>query len=89
MKKLKNKNYEILISSNDMENGKKILKDAGIKDKGFIALNAGGNWNLKRWPAEDFAKLGDKIFERFNIPIVLTGAEKDIALAEKILRLQV
>ncbi len=80
----KNKNYEILISSNDMENGKNILKDAGIKDKGFIALNAGGNWDLKRWPAEDFAKLGDKIFERFNIPIVLTGAEKDIALAEKI-----
>jgi heptosyltransferase-1 len=80
----KNKNYEILISSNDMENGKKILKDAGIKDKGFIALNAGGNWDLKRWPAEDFAKLGDKIFERFNMPIVLTGAEKDIALAEKI-----
>lgn len=80
----KNKNYEILISNKDMENGKNILKDAGIKDKGFIALNAGGNWDLKRWPAEYFAKLGDGIFERFNIPVVLTGAEKDIVLAEKI-----
>lgn len=80
----KNKNYEILISDNDMEKGKKILEAAGIKDKGFIALNAGGNWNPKRWPAENFAKLGDKIFEELKIPVVLTGGEKDIALAENI-----
>lgn len=80
----KNKNYEISISDDDMEKGKKILEPAGIKDKGFIALNAGGNWNPKRWPAENFAKLGDKIFERLNIPIVLTGGENDIALAENI-----
>lgn len=80
----KNKNYEIAISDSDMENGKKILEDAGIKDKGFIALNAGGNWDPKRWPAENFAKLGDKIFEKLKLSIVLTGAKKDIALAENI-----
>ncbi|MCX5693441.1 MAG: lipopolysaccharide heptosyltransferase II [Candidatus Omnitrophica bacterium] len=82
--KTKNKNYEILISDNDMKDGKKILESAGIKDKGFIALNAGGNWDLKRWPAENFAKLGDNIFEKLGASIVLTGAEKDIALAENI-----
>jgi len=80
----KNKNYEILISDNDMEEGEKILNGAGIKDKGFIALNAGGNWDLKRWPAENFAELGDKIFEKLGAAIILTGAEKDIVLAENI-----
>ncbi|PIV39314.1 MAG: lipopolysaccharide heptosyltransferase II [Candidatus Omnitrophica bacterium CG02_land_8_20_14_3_00__42_8] len=80
----KNKNYEILISDNDTKEGEKILNDAGIKDKGFIALNAGGNWDLKRWPAENFAELGDKIFEKLGSAIILTGAEKDIVLAENI-----
>jgi len=80
----KNKNYEILISDNDMKEGEKILKGTGIKDKGFIALNAGGNWDLKRWPAENFAELGDKIFEKLGAAIILTGAEKDIVLAENI-----
>src|SRR3989338_2631927 len=80
----RNKNYEISISERDTERAEKILRDAGIKDKNFIALNAGGNWGPKRWPVENFAELGDKIFEKLKVPIVLTGAEKDIMLAKDI-----
>ncbi|MDP2921599.1 MAG: lipopolysaccharide heptosyltransferase II [Candidatus Omnitrophota bacterium] len=80
----KNKNYEITISNKDIEKAAKILKDAGAGDRKFIALNAGGNWGPKRWPPENFAKLGDEIYERMGLAIVLTGAEKDIGLAEKI-----
>lgn len=80
----KNKNYEIAISDNDIKRGNRILKETRVKDKGFVALNAGGNWGPKRWPLENFAKLGDKIFERLKLDIVLVGAEKDISLAEKI-----
>jgi len=80
----RNKNYEIYISGKDMEKGEKVLKDAGINYKNFVILNAGGNWNPKRWPAENFAKLGDEIFKTSGSHIVLTGAEKDIALAETI-----
>jgi len=79
-----NKNYEIVISAKDMEKAEGILKDVGIGDKRFIALNAGGNWGPKRWPPENFAKLGDEISERLGLAIVLTGAEKDIELAERI-----
>jgi lipopolysaccharide heptosyltransferase II len=79
-----NKNYEIAVSNNDMKKAEKILEDTRIKDKKFIALNAGGNWNPKRWPAENFAKLGDEIFEKLGMNIVLTGEEKDIILAETI-----
>jgi lipopolysaccharide heptosyltransferase II len=80
----KNENYEIFISDKDMENGKNILEAAGVKNKEFIALNAGGNWGPKRWPAENFAELGDKISEKLKIAVVLTGAEKDMALVENI-----
>jgi heptosyltransferase I len=79
-----NKNYEIFISDSDVMNGEEILRDAGIKDKKFIVLNAGGNWNPKRWPAENFAELGDRIAEKIGAHVVLTGAEKDLVLAEKI-----
>jgi len=82
-----NKNYEICISGNNIEKAENILKDAGLKDKGFIVLNAGGNWNPKRWPLENFAKLGDEIFKKTGLSIALTGAEKDIQLAEDIARL--
>ncbi|MDO8603318.1 MAG: lipopolysaccharide heptosyltransferase II, partial [Candidatus Omnitrophota bacterium] len=80
----KNKNYEIFISDKDTKKGEKILKDTGIQDKAFVALNAGGNWDPKRWPAENFAKLGDKIFEKLRMSVVLTGAKKDIILAKAI-----
>lgn len=80
----KNKNYEIYISNNDVKKAEKILKDIGADDKGFMVLNAGGNWNPKRWPAENFARLGDEIFKRLHMKVILTGADKDIILAEAI-----
>jgi len=83
----KNKNYEIYISENNIKKAGNILEGAGLKGGDFIVLNAGGNWNPKRWPLENFAKLGDEIFKKTGISIVLTGAEKDISLAEDISRL--
>ncbi|MDO8603448.1 MAG: lipopolysaccharide heptosyltransferase II [Candidatus Omnitrophota bacterium] len=83
----KNKNYEIAISENNIKNAENILRDAGVKDENFVVLNAGGNWNPKRWPLENFARLGDGIVKKSEASIVLTGAEKDILLAEDIARL--
>jgi len=80
----KNKNYEISISQSYKDKADRILEDAGIGGKAFIVINAGGNWNLKRWPVKNFARLADEISDRLNIKVVVTGAEKDIALAEDI-----
>ncbi|MFA5389543.1 MAG: lipopolysaccharide heptosyltransferase II [Candidatus Omnitrophota bacterium] len=80
----RDRNYAVHVSAADMKQGEDILKKAGIKGRHFIALNAGGNWGLKRWPAQNFAKLGDMIAEKLKMAVVLTGAEKDITLAENI-----
>lgn len=80
----KSKNYEIFISGADNENSNRILMEAGIKDEGFIALNPGGNWDLKRWPFEHFARLGDEIYAKLNRKVAITGADSDIELAKKI-----
>jgi len=80
-----NTEYEFFISENEKIKAGELLQCEGVKmDEDFIAINPGGNWDLKRWPAENFARLGDEIFDRFSIKVVLTGAEKDVELCEKI-----
>lgn len=77
--------YEFFISEKDRDEGKVILRQKGINDEDvFIVMNPGGNWDLKRWPAENFAKLGDNCSDRFGMKIILSGAEKDIPLCKKI-----
>ncbi|MGE0267712.1 MAG: lipopolysaccharide heptosyltransferase II [Candidatus Omnitrophota bacterium] len=49
-----------------------------------IAVNPGGNWDLKRWPAESFSRLVDYISGNLAAKIVMTGSEKDIGLVNQI-----
>ncbi|MBU1887883.1 MAG: lipopolysaccharide heptosyltransferase II [Candidatus Omnitrophica bacterium] len=77
--------YEFFISDTEKKEAAKILREAGLKkEESFIAINAGGNWDLKRWPAENFAELGDRIYDKLHLKVVLTGAVKDIELCKKI-----
>ncbi len=81
----KSVDYEFFVSEKDRSERDIILKRKGIKDnEDFIVINPGGNWNLKRWPAENFAKLGDETLNKFGTNVVLTGAEKDIPLCKRI-----
>ncbi len=81
----KNKNYEFFVSEQDKERADVILGREKIKtNEDFVVINPGGNWDLKRWPAENFTEFGDEIFTRLGTKVVLTGAEKDISLCEHI-----
>jgi len=81
----KSTNYEFFVSEKDRDNRDEILKSEGIKEgEDFIVINPGGNWDLKRWPPENFARLGDEILNRFNMKVVLAGAKKDIGLCRHI-----
>jgi lipopolysaccharide heptosyltransferase II len=78
-------NYEFFVSEGHRDAADRILGEVGLKKgRDFIVLNAGGNWDLKRWPFENFARLGDEIANRFKARVVLTGAEKDTKLCKKI-----
>jgi lipopolysaccharide heptosyltransferase II len=78
-------NYEFFVSEEDLRKGEEILREAGIAlGEDFIVLNPGGNWDLKRWPERNFAKLADEIVARFDLKAVLTGAKKDVELCRRI-----
>lgn len=79
------KNMELFISKEDEAFARDYLKSQGVKeDRPIIVLNPGGNWDLKRWPAANFAELGDKLAELFGAQILITGAEKDVELGDSI-----
>ena len=79
------KSMDLFIGKEDEAFAFEFLKSFGIGEKDrFIILNPGGNWDLKRWPAENFAKLGDRLHEKYKLPMIITGAEKDVELGKKI-----
>ncbi|MDD5072917.1 MAG: lipopolysaccharide heptosyltransferase II [Candidatus Omnitrophica bacterium] len=79
------KSMELFTGKEDEAFAGEFLKSHGIGEGDrFIILNPGGNWDPKRWPAVDFAGLGDRLNEKYKVPIIITGAQKDVELANKI-----
>jgi len=61
------------------------LRKEGVHPRDFlVVVNAGGNWELKRWPPENFSLLIERLIEKFQAKVILPGASKDIALARQI-----
>lgn len=50
-----------------------------------IVLNIGGDAPYKRWPEEDFARLGDLLSERISARIILVGAKGDRPVADGVI----
>lgn len=63
------------------------LEQYGLKaDERFIVLNPGGNWDLKRWPVENFIKLAQLLLKELPHRVIITGASKDETLAQRLFR---
>ena len=75
-----NKDYEFFTSPKDRNYIKNLLQENGLKESDFlVVINPGGNWGLKRWPKENFAKLSDRLIEKYQLKVIITGAKSDIS----------
>ncbi|MDD5019197.1 MAG: lipopolysaccharide heptosyltransferase II [Candidatus Omnitrophica bacterium] len=54
------------------------------KDRNIVTLHVGGNWDLKRWPKDRFARLIDVLAENYQMDVVISGAYTEYSLAEEI-----
>ncbi|MFH1867923.1 MAG: lipopolysaccharide heptosyltransferase II [Candidatus Omnitrophota bacterium] len=82
----KTRDYEFYIPENAFKEADEILKEAGIEvGEKFFVINPGGNWLPKRWPKELYGELCKGLKSEHGMKIVITGAEKDIPLAEDII----
>jgi lipopolysaccharide heptosyltransferase II len=76
--------YEFAVTQQDREWADRFLQALRIgPEEQAVALNPGGNWPPKRWPAEHYADLGRRL-DRQGIRIVITGGPDDGALAASI-----
>ncbi len=51
-----------------------------------VVVHPGANWEHKRWPAERFAQLIDRLRAERSVPVLLTGGPDDNALIQQILK---
>lgn len=76
---------EFFISEEERAFLKKFLKDNSVREDDFLAvLNPGGNWLPKRWPAEHWAELAERLGVEFGAKVVLSGGGHDRQLAAAI-----
>ena len=66
------------------EEGKKFADDVLPKNKIIFGINPGSIWATKRWPAEKYAQLADKIITEFGDEILIFGGPDDIDIAKNV-----
>jgi lipopolysaccharide heptosyltransferase II len=77
--------YDFFVSSDDRSTIEDFLKKNDLdQGKKMVVLHVGGNWDLKLWPKENFAKLIDIFVETYKVDVVITGSFMDYPLAKEI-----
>ncbi|MFC1510065.1 lipopolysaccharide heptosyltransferase II [Candidatus Omnitrophota bacterium] len=63
-----------------------VLSKSGIGTGDFLViLNPGGNWDLKRWPKENYAQLIVKLNAMKGVKMIVSGSSNDEDLAAAII----
>lgn len=76
--KVQDRVCELRLKQEDMQAMDSKLNKAGIAlAENYVVLNAGGNWELKRWSIDSFALLAKRLNEETGLKIVFPGASKD------------
>lgn len=76
---------DFFVSSDDKKFIDDLLKKHRLDPaKKIVILHVGGNWDLKRWPKENFARLSDRFFESYGAEVVISGSFMDYPLASQI-----
>jgi heptosyltransferase I len=83
----KDLSYRFYYKKEDRELAQRLLKAEGLDRKGsFICFHLGANWEPKRWPAEHFAALAERLWALRKFPVVVTGSRQDQPLLEAFLK---
>jgi lipopolysaccharide heptosyltransferase II len=76
--KVQDRVCELRLKFDDMQSLDGKLVRAGISStESYVVLNTGGNWDLKRWPADSFVALAKRLGQEFGLKIVFSGSQKD------------
>ncbi len=74
---------EIFVSQKVKAEVSDMLKAHGVNNGAALVVMHPGAKKIQRWPAENFARLGKRLIEEFNIKLLLTGVGSDLGLKQK------
>ncbi|MDD5130189.1 MAG: lipopolysaccharide heptosyltransferase II [Candidatus Omnitrophica bacterium] len=76
---------DFFVSPDDEEHVNNFFKKNSIAPDDFVVvINPGGNWMPKRWPADYWAILADKLISEAKARVIITGSISDLLLASRI-----
>ncbi|MDP8212038.1 MAG: lipopolysaccharide heptosyltransferase II [Candidatus Zapsychrus exili] len=62
-----------------------IFRENNVEKSDFVVVvNVGGNWDLKRWPKNNFSILIDRLIKEYKAKVIMSGSSKDIELTKEI-----
>jgi lipopolysaccharide heptosyltransferase II len=77
--------YEYFVTEEERRRARAWLADAGLSNqRALVILHPGANWPHKRWPAERFGGLGERLADGAQAQIVITGGPRDEALVQAV-----
>jgi heptosyltransferase II len=73
----------LLVSEDRLSPARKYLNDIGVRPTQAVVVLGTGSANsmAKRWPAERFAELNDRLQEELNAAVLLLGSKDDVGVA--------
>ena len=78
--------FPVAISKRDAVAADTLLARDGVpEERPFVAFAIGANWPNKRWPAEHFAALADRLYHAHYIPVLVGGGRLDETIAQDIM----
>jgi len=80
--KVHDRSCELQVNDQSRKRIDSLLESYGVTLNDFlVVVNAGGNWELKRWPKENFVVLINRLTKELDAKVVLPGAKDDEDLA--------
>ena len=75
--------YQFDLSQEERAQARRLWQELGVADdQPLTVLHPGANWFHKRWPAERFAELGDRLAQQPGCAIAITGGPDDGPLVQ-------
>lgn len=79
---VRDRQCRLVVDPEDIRWAENYLQENNIKQNDFfVVLNPGGNWSLKRWPKESFAKLAQQLISRFQAKVGICGSLADVEIS--------
>lgn len=83
---INNRLPQFYVPAQTQENVSKFLQKIKETHSCLIGIHASANWELKRWPAQNFARLADCLAADFGGAVTFIGAGKDKAVIDQIIK---